>query len=56
MKSNKPLPRDSMVAEALPVGGQKEAVSFPSATPGRHGNLVEPKNQAFPLCPSILTG
>jgi hypothetical protein len=34
MQSN--IPGESMAAEALPVGRQKEAVIFPSATPGRH--------------------
>jgi hypothetical protein len=36
MESNKPMLRESMAAEALPVSRQKEAVFLPSATPGRH--------------------
>jgi hypothetical protein len=36
MESNKPIPREFMAAEVLPVGRQKEAVFLPLATPGRH--------------------
>jgi hypothetical protein len=36
MESNKPIPRESMAAEVLPAGRQKEAVFLPLAAPGRH--------------------
>jgi hypothetical protein len=36
MESNKTILSESMAAEALPAGRQKEAVFLPSATPGRH--------------------